>query len=109
MKIFVRHGDGELMFPSFRDFQTMYRLKFVGPDDLVRRENSDRWIPARNLPELRAIHLYDRDGTRPWIKAALWLMLAAFAVAVLLQLVLAPRGRTFDDPPSAPKTGAKLR
>lgn len=91
MKIYVRHDDGELMFPSFRDFQNMYRLKFVAPDDLVRRENSDRWVKARDLPELRSMHLYDRSGPARAFTIVMWLMLGVFAVAVTLQLFLSGR------------------
>lgn len=85
MKIYVRHGDGELMFPSFRDFQSMYRMNFVGPDDLVRRETSSRWVRAGDLPELRSSHLYERRNSRR-ISGVFWLMLAACALVVLVQL-----------------------
>jgi hypothetical protein len=91
MKVYVRHDDGELMFPSFKDFQNMYRLKFVAPDDLVRRENSDRWVKARDLPELRAMHLYDRSGQQRAISTAMWLMLGVFAIVILVQLILVGR------------------
>jgi hypothetical protein len=89
MKVYVRHADGELMFPSFKDFQNMYRLKFVAPDDLVRRENSNRWVKASDLPELRAMHLYDRSGRERAVSVAMWLMLGAFAIVILIQLILA--------------------
>ena len=88
MKIYVRDGDRELMFPSFKDFQSMYRLGFVQPDDLVRRENGSRWSRARDLPELRSISMYGRGGTRQGLSTLLWLMLGLFAVAVTLQLFL---------------------
>lgn len=87
MKVYVRHGGGELMFPSFKDFQSMYRLKFIAPDDLVRRETSDRWVPAKDLPELRALHLYDRPAAGRWVGTAFWLMLGLVALAVALQMV----------------------
>lgn len=91
MKIYVRHGDGELMFPSFRDFQAMYRLKFVAPDDLVRRETSDRWVRAADLPELRAMRLYERDDTRRFgrLVAVLFLLLLA---CVLVMRILSLSG-----------------
>lgn len=88
MKIYVRHGADELMFPSFRDFVSMYQLKFVSPDDLVRRENSERWVRAGDLPELRGMHLYETERRRVarLVQLAVWLLLGAFAVAVLVQL-----------------------
>ncbi len=88
MKIYVRHGDGELMCPSFRDFQNLYRLKFVAPDDLVRRENSTRWMRAGDLPELRSMHLYDRSGRLRTLTYLLWAMVGVFALAVVVQLFL---------------------
>lgn len=92
MKIYVRHGDGqseaELMFPSFRDFQAMYRLKFVGPEDLVRRENSSRWVRARDLPELRALQIYERSKVASAFRWLLALMLLGAALVIFLQLFL---------------------
>lgn len=88
MKIYVRHADGELVFPSFRDFQNMYRLRFVSPDDLVRRETSQRWMRAGDLPELRTLHLYDRSPRARKIQAALWLMVGLLAVGVMVQLIV---------------------
>jgi hypothetical protein len=93
MRFHVRSGDRELVFPSFRDFQAMYRQGFVAPDDLVRRENGTRWAKARDLPELRSVHLYERGGTHRALTTALWLMLGLFAAAVVLQLFLMRPGR----------------
>ncbi len=93
MKFYVRQGDRELMFPSFRDFQSLYRQGFVRPDDLVRRENGVRWARARDLPELRSVHLYDRSAPHRALATALWLMLGLFAAAVTLQLFLSMPGR----------------
>lgn len=88
MKVYVRHGQDEMMFPSFKDFQSMYRLKFIAPDDLCRREFSDRWIPVKDLPELRSVHLYDRDGGKPWIRAAIWALAGLMALLVLVRLMM---------------------
>ena len=84
MKFYVRHEGQELMFPSFKDFQSMYRMKFIGEDDLVRRESSERWVRVGDLPELRSIHLYDRNQRS--FTQIMWLMVGAAAVLVLLQL-----------------------
>lgn len=87
MKIYVQHAGGELVFPSFMDFQQMYRLKFVSPDDLVRRETSDRWIRAGDLPELRAMHLYEPSAKARHVTTAMWLLIGLMAVAVMLQWI----------------------
>jgi hypothetical protein len=86
MKVYVRHGDRELMFPSFKDFQTMYRLKFIAPDDLVRRETSDRWIAAGDLPELRNLSRAERE-TR-YVSTTLYLMVAVLAFALMIRFFL---------------------
>jgi hypothetical protein len=86
MKVYVRHGGGELMFPSFKDFQTMYRLKFVAPDDLVRRETSERWVRAGDLPELR--NLRNAEATSRAVTTTVWLTVAGLAFALLIRLFL---------------------
>jgi hypothetical protein len=88
MKFHLRHDGDELVCPSFRELQTLYRIKFLSPDDQVRRENSDRWMRVGDLPELRAMHLYDQDGPRKAFTLAVWILLGFFALAVLVQLFL---------------------
>lgn len=84
MKFYVRHGEKELTFPTMQELQTMYRLKFIAPEDLVRRETSDRWVPAGDLPELRFAPKPPKAERH--IPAALWLTVAAFAFALLVKL-----------------------
>jgi hypothetical protein len=84
MKVYVRHGDGELMFPSFKEFQAMYRLKFIAPDDLVRRETSERWLRAGDLPELRGVVEAGRMGRQ--FTLLMWLLVGFFALVILFQL-----------------------
>lgn len=81
MKIYVRHDDNELMFPSFREFVSMYRIRFISPDDLVRREFSDRWIRAGDMPELRAMHVYHQQDNRKFRR--LLVILFLFFVALI--------------------------
>lgn len=90
MKITVRHEGRDLEFPSFRDFAAMYQAHFVGPDDLVRREGSERWVKAGEMPELRALYLYEtnRRRTGRLFTFGLYLMLGLFALAILLQLFI---------------------
>jgi hypothetical protein len=91
MKFHVRHGDGELVVPSFKELQSLYRIGFITADDQLRRENSDRWMRLGDLPELRAMHLYDQSGPRKAFVVALWLMLGLFALSVLVQLFVLRR------------------
>jgi len=97
MKVYVRHGGGELTFPSFRDFQSMYRLRFVSPDDLVRRETSSRWVRAADLPELRVLELGRRGRGRGTLRLLLLALLLAFVTATAVRLLTRP-----DRTPPAP-------
>jgi hypothetical protein len=92
MKVYVRHGEGELMFPSFRDFADMYRLKFVAPDDLVRRETSSRWVRAADLPELRVLELGRRGRSRDLRRMLVVVALLSIAAAVVVRLSTLPPG-----------------
>ena len=90
MRVYVRHGERELMFPSFKEFQAMYRLKFIAPDDLVRRETSERWLRAGDLPELRGVVEAGRIGRQ--FTLAMWLMVGLFALVIIIRLfMLAPQ------------------
>ena len=85
MKVYVQHEGGELMFPSFRDFQTMYRLKFVSPDDMVRRESSQRWTRAADLPEIRAL-MAQEAGPLKHLPLLLGGMVVAFVAVILFRM-----------------------
>ena len=91
MRFHVRHAEQELTLPSFADLASLYRVQFISDDDMVRREGSERWMRVGDLPELRALHLYDRSSTRRAFNVVLWLLLGAFAVAVTVQLFLSRR------------------
>jgi hypothetical protein len=97
MKVYVRHGEGELMFPSFKEFMSMYRLKFVAPDDLVRRENSDRWVRAGDMPELRGIR--DNQRMERHVSAAVWLAVGFFAFALIIKLFTSTHAPLLQTPP----------
>jgi hypothetical protein len=87
MKFYVKHADGELMFPSFKDFQSMYRLKFIAPTDMVRRENSERWMKAADLPELRLTHSQTHGQGRRFTQA-IWLLLGVAVLVVMFQMFM---------------------
>jgi hypothetical protein len=105
MKFYVRHADNELMFPSFKDFQTMYRLKFVGPDDMVRRENSDRWTRVGDLPELRLTHSQTYGAGLRFTQGT-WLLVGVFALFILFQLFFRLKPML---PPETPPQTAPLK
>ncbi len=49
----VKNVHGQLTFGSLRELRTLYQREFLSDDDLVRREGTDRWIPAGLMPELK--------------------------------------------------------
>jgi len=55
MKYFIRNEHGELRVQSYAELRTLYQRQFLSDDDEVRREGSDRWVKAGQMPDLRAI------------------------------------------------------
>lgn len=74
------------MFPSFREFLSMYNMKFISADDLVRREFSDRWVRAGDMPELRAMHIYKKQDIRKFNRLTLLLFLALVALVFVVRI-----------------------
>jgi hypothetical protein len=72
--------------PSLGDLAALYRQGFLGPDDLVRRESSERWMRAGDLPGLAASRTRRRDLR--WI---LPILLAAVALVAAVALLSASR------------------
>ena len=108
MKFYVKHSDGEFMFPSFKDFQSMYRMKFIAPTDMVRRENSDRWMRASDLPELRLTHSETHGHGRKFTQIV-WLMLGVMTIALMFQLFMRmqPITQSMQNHPTRPGQGQK--
>ena len=87
MRYVVRSPEGkELVCPSLADLHSLYAQGFVGDDDLVRAESSDRWIEAGAMPALRGVRETRRDPRKVT-------MLLVAAAALVLGFVLLLRGR----------------
>jgi len=87
MRYRVRNEKGEeLECPSLGDLHVLYRQGFLGEDDLVRQERSERWERVGDFAALQG-----ERGRRRELRVAL-LILAAAAAAVGA-LWLAARGR----------------
>ncbi len=54
MRYQVKVDDEMLTFNSIKELEKMYIHGFVSPEDMVRPENSERWVPAGTMPVLRA-------------------------------------------------------
>ncbi len=87
MRYVIRTPDGkELVCPSLADLHALYAQGFLGDEDLVRAETSDRWVKVGSMPALRGVREAKRDPKKV-------LMLLAAAAALVLAFVLLMRGR----------------
>ena len=50
----VRSEGHELTVESLRELRTLYLRQFVGDEDEVRREGTDRWQKAGLMPDLQS-------------------------------------------------------
>jgi hypothetical protein len=53
-------SDREFALQNLAEFIDLYRIGFIGPDDLVRRGSARDWTAVRDMPELRYIKKNDR-------------------------------------------------
>ncbi len=88
MRYFIRSADGrELVCPTLADLHSLYQQGFLGDDDLVRPENSDRWVRAGVMPALHGAREQRRDPRK------VMALLAAIAVVVMGLAILLRFGR----------------
>lgn len=85
-RYFIRSADGEeLICPTLADLHSLYAQGFLSDDDLVRAENSPRWVPAGSMPALHGVRESRGDPRRI-------LMILAAALILTLALALLVRG-----------------
>lgn len=53
MRYDVKTEEGQLSFGSLAEVQTLYRQGFIAPADLVKPDNSTRWVKASDMPVLQ--------------------------------------------------------
>ncbi len=99
MRYVIRDAEGkELVCPTLADLHALYAQGFVGDDDLVRPESSQRFTRAGTMLALRGV----RERRVDHRKALL--VLAAAAVLVFALALLARGAR-----PASPQGGAAPR
>jgi hypothetical protein len=64
MRYEVKTQDGQLSFGSLQEVQALYRQGFVAPSDLVKPENSTRWVPAGEMPVLKVTERHSSSQGR---------------------------------------------
>ncbi len=86
MRYVIRNGDGqELVCPSLADLHALYVQGFLGDEDLVRAESSQRWVPAGSMAALRGVREKRADPRK-------MLMVLAAALVLVLAIAILARG-----------------
>jgi len=62
MRYFVRNQHGELTVKDYAELRTLYHRQFIGDEDEIRRDGSERWVKAGSMPDLRVIK------PKPWFE-----------------------------------------
>jgi len=85
MKLQVRHAGGELTVGSHKEFLLLWQRGVIAADDLVRRDGQERWVPAGELPWIRAMRLDARHDNRRLLWLTVVLMVLGLAGALWVQ------------------------
>jgi hypothetical protein len=79
MKLHIRSQGGELTVPDQKEFLVLFKRGVIAPDDLVKRDGVDRWVPVAELPWIRGMAQDDRSDNR----RLLWITVALMALGLL--------------------------
>jgi hypothetical protein len=82
MKLIVRHGQGELVVPSQKQFLLLFQRGFIAPEDQVQRDGRGPWVAAADLPWIRGTALDEKQDNRRLLGLTLGLMLVGLAAIV---------------------------
>lgn len=85
MKYHVKNEHGELVVPSYRELRSLYKAQFIGDEDQVRKEDSERWVRAGNMRDLKVLK------PKPWHGNEFAYLSAAICVLTLLMIFLIKR------------------
>ena len=86
MRYVIRNRDGqELVCPSLADLHALYVQGFLGAEDLVRAESSQRWVPAGSMPARRGVRVKRADPRK-------MMMVLAAALVLVLAIAILARG-----------------
>ena len=71
--------------PSQKEFLLLWQRGVIAPDDLVRRDGIDRWVPAADLPWIRGMAQGAQQDNRRLFWITLGLMIAGLLGALWVQ------------------------
>ena len=101
MKLVVRHGTGELVVQSQKEFTVLYQRGFIAPDDQVRREGAAPdapWQRADELPWIRGTAMDEKQDSRRLLGVTIVMMILGLLGVFYIQ---ARAARTHVRPGSA--------
>ena len=104
MKLIVRHGEGELVVPSQKEFLLLFQRGFIAPEDQVQRDGRGPWVAARDLPWIRGTALDEKQDNRRLFGLTLGLMVAGLIAILWMQAHYAGKGT-----PTKPPTNKVIR
>ena len=85
MKLHVKSNGGELTVPSQKEFLVLWNRGVIAPDDLVKRDGIDRWVPAAELPWIHGMTADTKVDNRRLIWITVVLMILGLAGALYIQ------------------------
>ena len=102
MKLIVRHGNGELVVPSQKEFLLLFQRGFIAPEDQVQRDGRGPWVAAGDLPWIRGTALDEKQDNRRLFGLTLGLMVAGLIAIVWMQAHYAGKSAASTAPASKP-------
>jgi hypothetical protein len=84
MKYEVKSEDGQLAIGSLAEVQALYRQGFIGPTDLVKPENSSRWVPAGQMPVLKVTERHSSSQSRMAYRVAFAILFSGVLGGIFL-------------------------
>jgi hypothetical protein len=84
MRQIVKTQDGELTYSSMVEVRGLYEQGFIAPDDLIRAQDSTRWVKASTLGTLQDAHSRGKRETRMGVRVAV-AVCASIALAGLFE------------------------
>lgn len=71
MRHIVKTTDGELTYGSMTEIKVLYEQGFISPEDLIRPEDSTRWIKAEAHSVLRGAQSHGKTHTAMGLRIAI--------------------------------------
>jgi hypothetical protein len=84
MKYDVKSEDGQLSVGSLAEVQALYRQGLISPRDLVKPENSTRWVKAGDMPVLKVTERRSTSQSRMGARVAFAILFSGLLGGLLV-------------------------